>query len=231
MGGDADIDEFLKATRSDKTDLESEVIEAKAKGIKHSFLDGFYYGSTVANSKSFDGMHRIHQGADMVGQTINQGAAAAGAALSMANLDVLMDLVRDGSADCMLMTRNIRRRITQWYRSQGSINTDRDTYGMWVVRHNEVPLYAEDMMLQTETIAAGTYTAKTGGLTSSIFAVRFGPNDLVGLQNGALETKKLGQLEGKDAQRWRIKWYCGMALMRNISSGRIDGITDVAVVA
>jgi hypothetical protein len=230
MGGDADIDEFLKATRSDKTDIESEVIEAKAKGIKHTFLDAFFYGSVSADAKSFDGLHAIHQGADMAGQTINQGTGAVGAPVTINNLDVLVDLGKDGKPDCLLMTRNIRRRLTQHYRAAGSINTGRDEYGTFVMQHNEIPVYAEDFLLQTEAIAANTFTAKTGGLTSSVFAVRFGTNDLVGLQNGGLETKKLGQLELKDAQRWRIKWYVGMALMRQISSARIDGITDAAIV-
>jgi hypothetical protein len=231
LGGDSDIDEFLKATRSDKTDLEAEVIEARAKGVKHTFLDTFFYGSVITDSKAFDGLHKIHQGADMAGQTINQGVGTAGAPLSLDNLDKLVDLVRDGPPDCLLMTRNIRRRLTQYYRAQGSINTDRDEFGRFVENHGGIPIYSEDMLLQTEAIAANTYTAKTGGLTSSIFAPRFGSNDLVGLQNGGLETKKLGQLELKDATRWRIKWYVGLALMRNISSARIDGITDAAVVA
>jgi len=229
LGGDADIDEFLKATRSDKTDLEAEVIEARAKGIRNTFLDTFYYGTGTL--KTFAGLHTIAAGADMTAQNVHQGAAAVGAPLSIANLDLLVDLVRDGKADCLLTTRNIRRRLTQYLRTQGSVATDRDEWGMWYLSHNEVPIYIDDFLVQTEQITTSAYSAKTGGVTGSIFAVRFGSNDLTGLQNGGLSTKKLGQLEGKDAIRWRIKWYPGLALLRNISMARLDGITDAAVVA
>ncbi len=35
MGGDADVDNFLKATRSNIQDLEAAVIELKAKALRH----------------------------------------------------------------------------------------------------------------------------------------------------------------------------------------------------
>ncbi len=37
MGGDADVDNFLKSTRSNIQDLEAAVIEQKAKALRHEF--------------------------------------------------------------------------------------------------------------------------------------------------------------------------------------------------
>src|SRR4030043_2268193 len=56
MGGDADVDNFLKATRSNIQDLEAAVIELKAKALKDKFEEIFIYGDTEVSSKQFDGL-------------------------------------------------------------------------------------------------------------------------------------------------------------------------------
>jgi hypothetical protein len=230
MGGDADVDEFLAATRSDKTDLTAETIQARAKGIKHSFLDKFYYGDNSANSKEFDGVHRLFSG--VTAQQLHQGSSATGAALSAANLDLLLDTVRDGMPDVLLTTRAIRRRISAYVRANGGLyNADFNEFAQQATSWNKVRLEHDDFLVQTESISASAFSSKTGGATASVLALTFGSDALVGLQNGGLQVKKLGQLESKDAERWRIKWYVGLALMRTIRVGRLDGITDAAMTA
>ena len=46
MGGDADVDNFLKTTRSNIQDLEAAIIELKAKALKDKFEDIFIYGDS-----------------------------------------------------------------------------------------------------------------------------------------------------------------------------------------
>ena len=228
MGGDADIDEFIKATRSDKNDLESEVIEMKAKGIKHTFLDKFYYGNSTTNTKEFDGLHAL-VGTDY---KISEGSGSTGDELTMSNMDIAIDLFRDGMPDCILMTRAVRRRIRQFIRANGGLyQAEFGEWGQQIKSYQDIPIHVDDFLVQTETIASGVFSAKTGGATSSIFFARFGTKDLLGLQNGGLQTKKLGQLETKDAHRWRIRWYVGLALLREFALARIDGVTDAAAEA
>jgi len=236
LGGDADTDNFIQATRSDKTDIEAENIQAKAKATKHTYLDRFYYGNSAVSTKEFDGLHRMiltgGEGAtELVNQSIHEGAAATGSGLNVSNLDLMITKrIRDGKPDILLMSPEIQIKLTQYVRGKANLfTTKRDSYGDELMHWNNVALVYDDFLLQTEAIASGTYSAKTGGATSSIFAVRFGTKDLLGLQNGALTTKDIGQLESKDATRHRIKWYVGMALLRTIGIGIIDGITDVAV--
>src|SRR3972149_7633708 len=89
MGGDADVDNFLKSTRSNIQDLEAAVIELKAKALQQKFEDVFIYGDSSVNAKQFDGLRK----------TINTGAAgpqviamsASGAALPLDKLDQLID--------------------------------------------------------------------------------------------------------------------------------------------
>jgi len=56
MGGDADVDNFLKETRSNIQDLEAAVIELKTKALKDKFEDNFVYGDATTNPKQFDGL-------------------------------------------------------------------------------------------------------------------------------------------------------------------------------
>lgn len=229
LGGDADIDNFLKATRSDKTDIEAELIMEKVKAVKFAFLDAFYYGDDSVNAKSFDGIHALMPS----GQQIHQGSGATGAALNMSNLDVLMDTVQDGPPDILVMPKALRRRINAFIRANGLYEQERDQWGNMVSMYQGVPLYVDDSLVMTETIAGGAYSAKTGGSTGSIFALRFGPQDVFGIQNsGSIQVKKIrDELETKDGSRWRIKWYVSIGLGRTISVARIDGITDAAASA
>ena len=56
MGGDADVDNFLKTTRSNIQDLEAAVVELKAKAVKDKFEETFIYGDSATSSKQFDGL-------------------------------------------------------------------------------------------------------------------------------------------------------------------------------
>src|SRR3990172_5638011 len=59
MGGDADIDNFLIATRSNLQDLEAAVVELKAKAVRQLFEQTFVTGDATANPKSFDGLDKV----------------------------------------------------------------------------------------------------------------------------------------------------------------------------
>jgi len=229
MGGDADVDNFIQATRSDKTDVAADAVAMKAKAVKHAFLDKFWYGDTSSSTKQFDGLHKIFLGSDMSAQQIHEGSAGTGTALNATNMDAMMDLVLDGMGDCIVTTRRTRRLILQYLRAKNNIDFTTSNFGKPIQAWGGVPLYYDDFLVDTETITGTTYSAKTGGATSSIFYLRFGSDDLIGLQNGDLQTIKIGQLEAKDARRWRIRWYVSLALMRSISAALIDGITSAAM--
>src|SRR5271157_2123827 len=59
MGGDADVDNFLKATRSNVQDLEAAVIEKKAKALRNKYENSFIYGNSSTNAKEFDGLAKM----------------------------------------------------------------------------------------------------------------------------------------------------------------------------
>src|SRR3990172_5182274 len=67
LGGDADIDNFLKATRSNLQDLEAAVVQLKAKAVQQKFEDTFVNGDTAVDAKSFDGIDKL----TVAGQTVS----------------------------------------------------------------------------------------------------------------------------------------------------------------
>src|SRR3990170_773603 len=77
MGGDADIDNFLKATRSNLQDLEAAVVELKAKALRDKFEETFIYGDSATNAKQFDGLKKLIDTATAGGQLIAAGASGA----------------------------------------------------------------------------------------------------------------------------------------------------------
>src|SRR4030067_3756471 len=56
MGGDADVDNFLKATRSNIQDLETAVVELKDKALKDKAEERYIYGDSGQNAKQDDGL-------------------------------------------------------------------------------------------------------------------------------------------------------------------------------
>ena len=230
LGGDADVDNFLKQTRSNYTDLEAQTIEDKAKAVKHTFLDRFYYGNSSTSTKEFDGVHTIFLGSDMSGQQIHLGSGGTGAALSASVLDQAIDLVLGEKPSCIMMTRALRRRVKAYLRSKTNVQVNFNSYSQDATMWNDIPIYYDDFLTQTETITGTTFSSKTGGATSSVFLLRFDSKGIKGLQNGGLETVKIGQVQNKDAVRYRIKWYCGLAMMSVPSNALIDGATNVAMI-
>src|SRR3990172_2046960 len=82
LGGDADVDNFVKATRQNIQDIEAAVIELKAKAMRHKFEEIFIYGNATTNPKEFDGIARLIDTATASGQLV--AMAATGATLTLA---------------------------------------------------------------------------------------------------------------------------------------------------
>jgi len=59
MGGDADIDNFLQATRSNLQDIEAAVVQLRAKSLRQLFETTFITGDTTVNAKAFNGLDKL----------------------------------------------------------------------------------------------------------------------------------------------------------------------------
>ena len=226
MGGDADVDNFLKSTRSNLQDLEAAVVELKAKALKDKFEEIFLYGDATASPKQFDGLRKLINTEAAGDQVI--AMAATGATLTLAKLDELIDAVKGGKPDMLLMSRRSRRKINALVRTAGGMTeTDRDQWGNFVQLWDSVPIGVNDWILDTHVLTDGVETATTGGDCSTIYAVQFGEGALCGLTSpGHLQVEPVGALENKDASRTRVKWYVSLALFSSIKAAALIGVQD-----
>jgi hypothetical protein len=226
MGGDADVDNFLKATRSNIQDLEAAVVELKAKALQQKFEEIFIYGDSATNSKQFDGLMKLINTGQASDQLI--AMAASGATLTLDKLDELIDAVKGGKPDTLLMSRRSRRKINALVRAAGGmIETNQDRWGNFVQLWDGVPIGVNDWILDTHTLSGGVETGTTGGDCSTIYAVQLGEGALCGLTSpGFLQAEPIGSLESKDASRTRVKWYVSLALFSTIKAAALIGVQD-----
>ena len=226
MGGDADVDNFLKSTRSNIQDLEAAVVELKAKAVKDKFEETFIYGDVTADPKQFDGLRKLIDTTTASDQIIAMGDT--GATLTLAKLDELIDVVKGGKPDMLLMSRRSRRKINALVRASGAmIDSDRDQWGNFVQLWDGIPIGVNDWVLDAHTVSGGVETGTTGGDCSTVYAVQFGEWALCGLTSpGHLTVEPIGSMESKDATRTRVKWYVSLALFSAVKAAALIGVKD-----
>ena len=213
MGGDADIDNFLLATRSNLQDLETGVVQLKAKAVRQLFEQTFVTGDATANPKSFDGLDKLCDPA----QAISMGAN--GAALNLDKLDELVDAVKGGKPDLLVMSRRSRRSLNKLARTSGSfLEAERDEFGQMLQFYDGIPIDVSDYISDAQTVGTSTDC-------SVIYAFQMGEGALSGLTSpGGLHVERVGSLETKDATRTRIKWYGSLALFNTLKLARLTGV-------
>ena len=226
MGGDADVDNYIKGTRSNIQDIEAAVISLKAKALAHKFDEMFLYGDTDADSKQFNGIRDIIDLTTPGSQVVVMGAT--GATLTLAKLDELIDKVKGGTPDMLLMSKRSRRKINALARAAGTNLTVREgLLGQFVQEYNGIPIGITDWQLDTHAVSSSKETATTGGTNSVIYTLRFGEGALCGITGpGGMNIERIGQLETKDATRTRIKWYTSICLFSTVSVAALIGVQD-----
>jgi hypothetical protein len=226
LGGDADVDKYLQQTRSNIQDLKAAVIELKSKALRHEFEDTFIYGNATTNPKEFSGLAKLIDTATASSQLIAAGAT--GATLTLAMVDQLIDAVKGGPPDMLLMSKRSRRKITALVRALGGAQLGyiKDGFGALVATYNDIPIGVSDWILDTHTLLASVETAYTGDTSSTIYALQFGEGKLMGIQNQGIQVEEVGALETKDATRTRIKWYCGLCDYSVVARAALIGVKD-----
>ena len=278
LGGDADVDNFLRATRSNIQDLEAAVIEQKAKALRHEFESAFLNADGTSNKPT--GLYSTLKGTawtadtemavgDIVvptaglengfryectaaagdkkthatteptwptteGETVvddqvtwtcrfgnHLGSGVNGATLAFSALDELIDLVRGGKPDMLLMSRRSRRKVQGLVRASGAILETRPGRFMEQIQlYNGIPLAVSDWVKDDYTVGSSTDC-------SAIFAFQMGEGAVCGLSSPEMvQLERLGSLETKDASRTRVKWYVSLALFSIVKCAMLTGVRD-----
>lgn len=232
LGEDADVDNYVKATRQNIQDIEAAIIELTAKSVRHKFEQTFLYGTTAdflgmsADTNAFDGIIKLIDTSQPGDGVVTMGGT--GAALTLSKLDELIDAVKSGKPDMLLMSKRSRRKLTALVRASGAyLETVKGEFGDFTQLYNGIPIAVSDFILDTHTLVGGYETAVTGGSCSTIYALCFGEGAICGVQGaGGLTVEQLGSLESKDATRTRIKWYVAIADFCAQKRAALIGVAD-----
>jgi hypothetical protein len=220
LAGDVDVDKFLQETESDTNDQRATQIGLKAKAVARKFKKTIAQGNATVNTKEFDGLPQLVS----VAQTLD--ADENGAALTLNMLDELSDAVING-ADAFVMRAGTIRAYRSLLYATGGIQpamVEIPNFGQAVLGHNGIPILRNDWLSADEKMG-------TADATCSIYAVRLNELDgfhgLWGGKEAGIRVEDIGTVQNKDADRIRVKWYCGSALKSTRSLARLRGIKNV----
>ncbi len=229
---DADVDNYVKQTRQNIMDIEAAMLELAAKAVRHKFEDTFLYGTTsnflgmTGDPDSFDGLIGLIDTSQAGSQVITMGGT--GAALTLSKLDELVDAVKPGKPDLLLMSKRSRRKLQALVRASGAyLETEKNAFGEYIQLYNGIPVAVSDFVRDTHVLTSGYETAVSGGQCSTIYALKCGEGAVCGIQGGGgLQIEQIGSLESYDATRTRIKWYCAIADFNIYARAALIGVTD-----
>ncbi len=225
-GGDLDVDLFILETMGQNQRATQEAM--KIKSLSLAWTAKFIKGDAQSNPEEFDGIQARIGG----NQLIDNGATSGGDALSLANLDEVIDAADDPTH--LGMNKTMRRRLTQAARNTsvgGFITYTKDAFGRPVTVYNDLPILIFDEDNTATQIMPFTEAAPGGGTTStSIYCLSLMESKVVGIQNAVPRVTDLGELETKPVMRTRVEWYCGIAVFHPKGAARLWGIKDAAVV-
>lgn len=249
LGGDADVDNYVKQTRSNVMDAEAEIIALKAKAVRDRFLKELILGHTTTtyDANGFKGLLRLLAECESSSTTdldapnnsqVYCPAASLGTTMVLNHIDNILALVKGGKADYLMMSSRSLIKLTGLCRAGGANLTFVSTkLGELVPSYNGVLILVNDFItdnwsdVDASSVLAiasdvQTQTRDSTNDNSPIFAFRVGGDGLVGLWNGGIMTEQIGNLETKDASRTRIKMYAAIKL-GNIRAASVGiGITD-----
>ncbi len=223
-------------------------IEAGAKAMAHEFEKTLILGQTTTTSsaKQFKGLLRIVGEFESATTTDLDGInntqvipnSATTVAPTQANMDILVDAVKPGKPDCLLMSRRARRALNVVQRASGSsvVMVDIGQFGMKVPSYDGIPILVSDFIPDNIQNAASSVLTiasydqsvarASGHYNTATFAIKFGEQDVTGLQAGEMKHERAEFVEDYNAICNRFVWYVGAACFKKYS---LAALTNVLV--
>lgn len=217
IGGDSDYDVAEIAMQTGDNDTRAVHDAMKAKALSLTWLKTFFDGDNSANAKEFDGLNRRLTGSQLL------SAGANGAALTLDMVDDLIDAVA-GEPSMLLMNKAHRRALTKLARGTANLHWDVDNFGRQVAVYAGIPIGIVEADAANNPILGFDETQGTANNASSIYAVRFDPAMLHGIQTAPMSVRDLGEIEAKPAYRTRIEWYSGFVTKHPKCAARLQGV-------
>ena len=237
LGGDADVDKFIVATRGNLNDQRAVQTAMKVKAASYKYSDTFFNGDISVDTKAFDGLKKRLIGAQVIDAGTNGLGVVAGGHDFLDRMDSLLAAVPgiNGQNGAIYANAAILAKLTSSLRRLGGADFIReDLTQKRVLTYNGIPVLdagqtaaGVDILPQTET--QGT----AAGITSSVYAVKFGQDEtdagVTGLASNNLRLPAaydLGEIDAKPVFRVRIDWYCGLATFGGRAAARLRGVLN-----
>lgn len=250
LGGDADVDTFIQATRSNLNDQLETQVNLKVKAAAYKFQDAFFNGDVAVDANSFDGLKKRTTGGQVLAAATNglpvvgNGGTDVQAFLDF--VDALLALAKiSGDNGALYMNDAIRARFTSAGRRANLVVDDVVGLGpvdKRITSYRGTPILDPGLNLAGTRILPQTETQGTAsGTTSSIYAVRFGNDEadqaVTGLVNtnhvgansieeGIFAVKRLGEQQAKPAHRIRIEGFLGVGVFGGSAVARGTGVLN-----
>lgn len=234
LGGDADVDKFIVATRGNLNDQRAVQTSMKVKAAAYKYQDTFFNGDVTVDPKGFDGLKKRLTGAQVIDAATNGIGPVSGGHDFLDALDRLLAAVPGINAANGAIYANaaVQARLASSLRRLGGADFIReDLTGKRVMTYNGIPVLDPGQTAAGAEILPQTETQGTATNASSVYAVKFGQDEgdqgVTGLaSNGLLlpSAYDLGEIDAKPVFRTRIDWYCGLATFSGRSSARLRGV-------
>jgi hypothetical protein len=225
IAGDAEVDNFIETTMSGVQNIADSQVTSKVRGVARKWSENMITGTGTFPQPS--GINTLVDSSNM---WVAASSTTAGASLTFALMDQLMDLVVvDANEFVFLTNRTIRRKLKALFRALGGAAIETVEIG-WInpVTTEEysklVMAYEGYPVLLNDNIAAESTYGKTGkhrlsfiGMGEDVGLTGIMPADA----DPGFRIDDVGFSETKDASIMRVKMYTGVALYSTKALGQL----------
>jgi hypothetical protein len=225
-GGELDVDTALVKTHGVGVRTRQESMQIKAMGAK---ITAAFINGDGDDGVAFDGLRKRIRGYQLL--AADENAPNANNPLHLATLDEAIDRVDNPTH--IIMSKRMRNLLSQAAKDRdvgGDLQWDKDDFGRRVGFYNDLPILVTEDDERGEKIIDFNEAGPAGGAVSqSVYVVSFGDGKIVGLQNGIMDVRDLGEIDAQPVFRTRVEWLVAMAVMHGKAAARIWGITNAPV--
>ena len=232
--------------------------ELAAQAMAQEWEDTFIHGQTTTSSttKQYKGLMRILAEFESATTTDLDGStdpgegnntqviavSAASGALTMIYMDSLIDQIKPGRPDMLLMSKKARRKLNALQRASGATTgtggvmmNQKSDFGAFMDSYDGIPIAVSDYQLDnlpdgsSSVLTISSYdkstTRASGNDNTIIWAMKFGERDVQGLNAGQMKHERnAGLVEGYNAIRNRYIWYTGLMCAKKFSLAALINI-------
>lgn len=233
---DADVDiAIVRRHGMQRRAIEERLSIAKVGRV---WANTFISGDTESEPREFDGIQQrvAKYGAEGAANSrlFHNSAASGGAALSLANLDVMINSVN--GSNVLIAPRTMLPRFIAAARDtslSGFVIQTWDQVGMPKMSYaGHKILWGYEREIEGELMDFNEVASGGGGaVTASIYCARFAEDGLHGIQLMDIDVQDRGLLEDAITYRTHVSWDVGLVDEHPFCISRLTSITDAAFVA